>query len=196
VSERRAARETGAEITREGALAAKTLAAVLVVSGAAFVAASWDELWQPCGVVGQCVFRASVAALITLFSLAAIGVGLGLGLRLRRRPVDPQGSSRYVIALGVLFALGLVLVAARIPPWTCARGRFDPVLEICEHPPTTSDATSSLLLKRALVLVGLAGGLAIALSRRWVKVLAPLAALAWFGGAGWLLVATQVEYRK
>jgi hypothetical protein len=196
VSERRAARETGAEITREGALAGKTLAAVLVVSGFAFVVASWDELWQPCGATGGCVFRASVAALVTLFSLAAIGVGLGLGLRLRRRPVDPQGSSGYVIALGVLFALGLVLVAARIPAWTCARGRFDPFLEICEHPPTTSEATSSLLLKRAVVLVGLAGGVGIASSRRWVKVSAPLAVLAWFCGAGWLLVATQVEPRR
>ena len=195
MNEHRAVRETGAEITREGALAAKTLVAVLVASGMAFVAASLDELWRPCGVAGPCVVRAATAALITLFSVAAIGVGVGLGWRLRRRPVEPDGSSRYVIALGVLFALGLALVAARIPAWTCPRGRFDSTLELCQHPPTTSEATSWLLLKRAIMLVGLAVGLAIALLRRWVKVSAPLAALAWFGGAGWLLVATQVAHR-
>ena len=195
MSERRTTREPAAAITPEGAIAAKTLVAVLVVSGVAFIAASWSELWRPCGVTGPCVARASTAALISIFSLAAIGAGLGLGWRLRRRPVGPEGSSSYVITLGVLFTLGLMLAAAAVPAWTCARGRFDPYLERCLHPPTSSVPTSWLLWKRAILLVGLVGGVAIAFSRRWVKVSAPLAALAWFGGAGWLLVATEVVHR-
>jgi hypothetical protein len=195
VSERHAAREPASEITREGAIAAKTLVAVLVVTGVASIAASWGELWRPCGATGPCVVRASTAALIAVFAVAAIGVGVGLGLRLRRRPVGPEGSSLYVISLGVLFALGLMLVAAKVPAWTCSRGRFDPYLETCLHPPTASDATSWLLWKRMILLAGLAGGVAIAFSRRWVKMSAPLAALAWFGGAGWLLVATEVMHR-
>ena len=177
-------------------LAAKTVIAALVVSGVAFVAAYWEDLWRPCPVVGSCVQRASVAALIMVFSLLAVAVGLGLWWRLRRRPVEPDGSARYAIVLGVLFALGVGLVAARVPSWTCARGHFDPTLEICQHPPTTSEATSWVVWKRTIDLIGLGVGVAIAFSKRWVKVSAPLAAIAWFGGTGWLLVATQVVHRK
>jgi energy-converting hydrogenase Eha subunit H len=97
-----------------------------------------------------------------------------------------------VIALGVMFALGLLSVAATIPVFTCARGRLDLVLEMCVHPQTRSDPTSWLLLKRAILVVGLVAGVAIAFSRRWVKVSAPLAALAWFGGVVEFLVATKM----
>jgi hypothetical protein len=195
VSERRTAREPAAEITPEGAIAAKTLVAVLVVSGVASIVTSWSELWRPCGtVVSPCVNRASTAALIDLFSIAAIGVAVGLGWRLRRRPVGPKGSARYVIALGVLFALGLMAVSASIPAWTCARGRLDQFLEMCVHPKTRSDATSWLLLKRAILVVGLVAGVAIASSARWVKVSAPLAALGWFGGVVGFLVVTKMVH--
>jgi hypothetical protein len=186
--------ETGIEISREGVIAAKTLVAVLVVTGVVIVAASWNELWRSCRglVVSTCVNRAATAALISMFSIAAIGGAVVLGWRLPRRPVDPQGSSRYVIALGVLFALGLLSVSASIPAWTCSRGRLDLFLEMCVHPQTRSDATSWLLLKRAILLVGLVGGGAIAFSRRWVWVSAPLAALAWFAGVGGFLVETKM----
>jgi hypothetical protein len=195
VSERHTAREPAAEITPEGAIAAKTLVAVLVVSGVAIVAASWNELWHPCGVVvSTCVNRASTAALLDLFSLGAIVVAVALGWRLRTRPVEPEGSARYVIALGVLFALGLMSLAASIHVFTCARGRLDVYLDMCVHPQTRSGATSWLLLKRGILLVGLVGGVAMALSRRWVKVSAPLAALGWLGGVVGFLVATKMVH--
>jgi hypothetical protein len=195
VSEPQVPRETGDEISPEGAIAAKTLVAVLVVSGVAIVAASWNELWHPCGVVvSTCVNRASTAALLDLFSIGAIAVAVALGWRLRSRLVRPEGSSRYVIALGVLFALGLVSLAASIPTFTCARGRLDLFLEMCLHPQTRSDATSWLLLKRGILLFGLVGGVAMAFSRRGVKVSAPLAALGWFGGVVGFLVATKMVH--
>lgn len=195
MSEPQVARETGDEISREGAIAAKTLVAVLVVSGVAIVAASWNELWHPCGVVvSTCVNRASTAALLDLFSIGAIAIAVALGWRLRSRPVGPEGSSRYVIVLGVLFALGLVSLAGSIPVWSCARGRLDPFLEMCVHPQTRSNATSWLLLKRAILLVGLVAGVAIAFLRRWVRLSALLAALGWFGGVGGFLVATKMVH--
>jgi hypothetical protein len=195
VSEPQVVRETGDEISPEGAIAARTLFAVLVVSGVAIVVASWNELWHPCGVVvSTCVNRASTAALLDLFSLGAIVAAVALGWRLRSRPVEPEGSARYVIALGVLFALGLMSLAASIPVFTCARGRLDVYLDMCVHPQTRSDATSWLLLKRGILLVGLVGGVAMAFSRRWVKVSAPLAALGWFAGVVGFLVATKMVH--
>jgi hypothetical protein len=195
VSETHVTRETGAEISPEGAIAAKTVVAALVVSGVAIVAASWNELWHPCGVVvSTCVNRAATAALLDLFSVGAIAVAVALGWRLRSRPIRPEGSSRYVIVLGLMFALGLISLAGSIPAWSCARGRLDTFLEMCVHPQTRSDATSWLLLKRAIVLVGLVGGVTIAFSRRWVKVSVPLAALGWFGGVVGFLVATKMVH--
>jgi hypothetical protein len=78
--------------------------------------------------------------------------------------------------------------------FTCARGRLDVYLDMCVHPQTRSDATSWLLLKRGILLVGLVGGVAIAFSRRWVKVSAPLPALGWFGGVVGFLVATKMVH--
>lgn len=194
MSEPQVARETGDEISREGVIAAKTLIAVLIVTAVAIIAVSWNELWHPCGglVVSPCVNRAATAALLDLFSLGAVGIVVALGWRLRRRPVEPGGSSRYVIALGVLFAIGLLSIAASIPVLTCSRGRLDPFLEMCVHPQTRSDATSWLLLKRAILLVGLVGGVTMAFSRRWVKVWAPLTALGWFSGVVGFLVEAQM----
>ena len=93
--------------------------------------------------------------ILTMCSVAAIAWAVGILLRIRRRPVDPEGSSRYVWALGALVALGGIFIAGRIPAYTCARGRFDDVLVLCLHPPSTSDPTSWLLLKKAIVVVSL-----------------------------------------
>lgn len=89
-----------------------------------------------------------------------------------------------------------MLLAARIPAFTCDRGRFDELLELCMHPPTTSAATSWLLVKKAIVVVGLVGGMVTAARPRGVRLSAPApaAAAAWGGGAGWTVVDTMVLY--
>jgi hypothetical protein len=184
-----------AEISAEGALAGRTTSLVLVGSAAALVGASWDELWHRCGAIaGTCVERAAGAALLTLLAMLALVCGIGIWRRVGRRIVDPQGSSRYVWILGLLFALGFVFIAARIPAFTCERGRFDDTLERCMHPPTTSDAMSWLWAKRGIVVVGLLGGIAIAALPRGVRLWVPVAVAAWIGGAGWLIVDTLVRH--
>jgi hypothetical protein len=105
--------------------------------------------------------------------------------------VDPQGSSRYVLALGALLALGCIFVAGRIPAFTCDRGRFDDVLVLCMHPPSTSEPTSWLLLKKAVVVLGLLGGIVVSVRPRNVKVTAPVAVAVWGAGFGWLIVDTM-----
>ncbi len=165
------------------------------MTGVGVIAASWGALWQRCGeIAGECVARSAGAALLTMASVVSVGVGVAIWWRIRRRPVDPSGSSRYAWALGVLFAFGLVLAASRIPAFTCKRGRFDDVLELCMHPPTTSEPARWLFVKEAVVGLGLLGGMGIAIRPRWIRVTAPLGALAWFGGAGWVVAETLFRH--
>jgi len=162
------------EISREGVFAGRVFSATLIVSAVALIGLSWDDIWRVCGsVYGECVERSAGAMILTIGSIAAIGWGVGIVLRIRRRPVDPSGSSRYVWALGALFALGGIFIAARIPAFTCDRGHFDDALAVCMHPPSISDATSWLLLKEAIVVIGLLGGVAVAVRPRNIRVTAP-----------------------
>jgi hypothetical protein len=71
-------------------------------------------------------------------------------------------------------------------------GRYDPILNLCLHPPTTSDATNLVPLKAGLAALGVAGGVLMAAKPRWAAAWAPLAVLAWIAGAGVLLVETLV----
>jgi hypothetical protein len=181
------------EITAEGLIAARVFAATLVGSAAALIAVSWDDIWRVCNEVsGPCTERSAGAIMLSFLSVAAIGWGVGILLRTRRRAVDPEGTSRYAWALGVMLALGSIFIASRIPAYTCARGEFDDVLVLCQHPPTVSEATSLLMWKRAIVLVGLALGVVVAIRPRIVKLTAPLSVLVWAAGFGWLIADTMV----
>ena len=186
------ARVALSEISAEGLLAAWVFAVALIASAVAMVAVSWDDIWRVCNEIsGPCTERSAGAIIFSLGSVVAAGWGVGILARTRRRPVDPEGSSRYVWALGVLVALGAVFIGSRIPAYTCARGTFDDVLVLCQHPPTTSEPTSYLLLKKAIVVVGMVLGVLVAARPRWVRLTAPLAVAVWAAGFGWLLVDTM-----
>jgi hypothetical protein len=180
------------EISPEGRLAGWVFAGTLVVSAVATIVVSWDDIWRVCGeVAGPCVERSAGATILTMCSVAAIAWAVGIFVRLRRRLVDPEGSSRFVWALGALVALGGIFIAARVPAYTCARGRFDDVLVLCLHPPSTSDPKSWLLLKKAIVLVSLAVAFVVSIRPKLVKVTAPLSVVVWAVGFGWLLADTM-----
>ena len=181
------------DITPEGRIAGRTAGALSVGSGVAAIAVSWDDLWRRCGdeLRGPCVSRSASAVLLTATGVVALALGVLAWRRVGRRPVDAYGSSRWVWALGALFALGAVLVASRVPAFTCARGRFDELLELCMHPPSTSEPSRWLLGKEAIVVAGIVGGLVIVARPRWVRVTAVLAAGLWLGGLGWTLLETM-----
>ncbi|HEU4355529.1 MAG TPA: hypothetical protein VFT27_08070 [Actinomycetota bacterium] len=179
------------EISPEGRVAGLTLAGVLVVSGIVVIVAGWDELWRRCSASSEgCATSAAAASLAALGSVAAIVAGGWIWWRIGRRPVHPEGSPRFVVGIAVLFALGLLLLAWRIPAFTCELGRFDEVLDLCMHPPTTSEPVHWSLLRLACVTLGLAGGVAIALWPKWIRLTAPLAVMAWAGGVGLFLSQT------
>jgi hypothetical protein len=58
------------------------------------------------------------------------------------------------------------------------------------HPPSTSEPTSWLLLKKAVVVLGLLGGIVVSVRPRNVKV-TPVAVAVWGAGFGWLIVDTM-----
>ena len=189
----RARADTGSlEISPEGLIAGRVFAVTAIVSAIAMVAVSWDDIWRVCNeLTGPCTERSAGAIILSFLSAAAVGWGLLILLRTRRRPVDPEGSSRYVWALGILLALGSIFIASRIPAYTCTRGEFDDVLVLCQHPPTVSEATSWLSWKRAIVVVGIPLGVLVAVLPRLVKLTAPLALVVWAAGFGWLLAGTM-----
>ena len=181
------------EISPEGAFAGRTLALVLMASGVGLAGASWNDLWRRCGdLAGRCTERAAGAGLLTMLSIVLVVSGIATWRLVRRRPVDPEGSSRFVWGLGLLFALGLGMVAVRIPAFACEQGRFDAVLQLCMHPPTTSEPTSWLWLKRVVVVVGLLGGGSIAVTPRRVRLWVPLSVAAWVVGTGWVVLDALV----
>ena len=180
------------EISPEGLLAGRVFAVTLLVSAVALIWVSWDDIWRVCNAVsGPCVERSAGAIILSMCSLGAIVWGVGILIRVRRRPVDPLGSSRYVLGLGALVCLGCTFVAGRIPAFTCDRGRFDDVLVLCMHPPSTSEPTSWLLLKKAVVVLGVLGGILVSLRPSNVKLTAPVAVAVWAAGFGWLIVGAM-----
>jgi hypothetical protein len=184
---------TPREISRQGMVAARAFSLTLIGSATGLIIFSWDDVWRVCGSFGTpCEARSAGAMLLTIGSVAAIGWGVGIQVRLRRRIIDPSGSSRYVWALGVLLALACVFIAARIPAFTCGRGHFDDALAICMHPPSTSDPTSWLLLKKAIVVIGLIAGVVVSARAKNVRVTAPLAIVVWLVGFGWLIIDTMM----
>jgi hypothetical protein len=181
------------EISQEGLLAARVFAATLIASAVAMVMAAWDDIWRVCNeVAGPCTERSAGTIILSLMSLVAAAWGVGILIRTRRRPVDPEGSSRYVWTLGVLVALGSIFIASRIPAYTCARGEFDDVLVLCQHPPTVSEASSWLLVKKAIVVAGLLLAVLVAARPRNVRLTAPLTVAVWGAGFGWLIADTMV----
>ena len=180
------------EVSPEGKLAGRIFAVTLIVSAVVTIVVSWDDIWRVCGkIAGPCVERSAGATILTMCSVAAMAWAVGIFVRIRRRLVDPDGSSRYVWALGALVALGGIFIATRIPAYTCDRGRFDDVLVLCMHPPSTSDPASLLFLKRAVVVGALAAAVVVSIRPKLVKVTAPVCVAVWAVGFGWLLAHTM-----
>jgi len=190
----RSLRRALSEILAEDLLAARTVGGLFVVTAVSFIAASWGDLWLRCGALyGLCVRRSASAALVCILSVLMLAAGLGILVQTRRRyHREEQASSHYSWGLGILMAVGLILVSTRIPTWTCHVGHFDTTLKRCLTPGSRTDPTSYATLKGAILILGLAaGGIVGSLPNR-VRILAPATALVWLFGVGWLLLDTMV----
>ena len=184
------------DLSPPGRIAAWTIAGLLALTGLATIAAAWDEVWQICGdeLRGECVSRSSAAILASGGATVAIIVGIVIAVRTRRRSVDPEGSSRWVWLLGAMTVVGSIVIVGRIPAFTCDAGRYDELLGLCLHPPDTSEPQTWVAERIAVVVVGVAVGLVVAMKPRWIRVTAPIAAAVWLVGFGWLIADTLVRH--
>ena len=72
--------------------------------------------------------------------------------------------------------------------------RSDELLGLCLHPPDTSEPQTWVAERIAVVVVGVAVGLVVAMKPRWIRVTAPIAAAVWLVGFGWLIADTLVRH--
>ncbi|MDP9243266.1 MAG: hypothetical protein M3O84_08850 [Actinomycetota bacterium] len=186
----RGSRQFIPEISPAGRWSAFATAGCLLVTGVAYVVASWDEFtcdpkFLPCGEL------AGRAGLISIVALFAAVIGAGIGLAVWHRPVTGNGHSGWTWSLAFLFPLGVAAAVTRLPSYTCPAGmHLDVLAQLCINRATRFDARSWLWLKRSLVLAALAVGFTLMPRPKWVVVTAPIAVLTWFFGFGWLLVDT------
>jgi hypothetical protein len=186
------ARRPPEEIAAAGRIAGLTVGACLAVSGVAFVVASWDELTcTPAGA--ECDDIAGIGVAVSFVALAVAIAGIAIVALTARRPVLASGSSAWTWGLAVIFSIGTTLVAMRIPGHTCPDGvHLNPVFDICIDGARRFDATSWVWPKRALALAGVVAGFTLVRTPRQIWLSAPVAAIAWFAGTGWLLYDTML----
>jgi hypothetical protein len=185
-------RRTPEEVAPAGRVAGLTVGACLLVSGAAFLVASWDELTcTPPGAT--CDDVAGIGGAVSLVALAVLLAGVAIVVMTARRPVLASGSSAWTWGLGTIFAIGVGLVAMRLPGHSCPDGvHLSPIFNTCVDGARRFDATSWVWPKRALFVAGVVAGVTVMRSPRRVWLTAPIAAVAWFAGTGWLLYDTMI----
>jgi hypothetical protein len=185
-----ASRRYTSEITPAGRIAGFTSAACLVLTGAAYVLSSVDEL--TCSpVYPRCSRYAPAGIIIAIAAGLMLLFGIVTGVLVRRRTVSDAGTSGYTAFLAVLFVAGALVAVALIPPLTCPAGtHVDPLAALCINSRTRFDATSWLWLKWTLAVAAFAIGVTVMWRPRWVRLTAPIAAASWLFGFGWLLTET------
>jgi len=169
-------------------------AASLLVVGVAYLLVAVPAM----NCTRGCTFSQSYAALISAAALALATAGIAIGSSIRRRPVQGNGDTDWTWALGVLFIVGMLLIAARIPQFVCPDGvTLDANVSICIDTvhPRRFPPSDWIWLKRAILGLGVLLGLTVVRSSRWVWIAAPVAAATWFLGAGWLLFDSFLRLR-
>jgi hypothetical protein len=181
-------------ISSRGKWAGLTTGSCLVVTGLAFVVFSYDEL--TCRVAEDgCDVIVGVGGVVSLVALAVTVAGVIVLRRVWARPVSETGEDGWSLSWGVLFALGAAVAVTRLPTHTCPRGYvLDTVFELCvrggERIPTNSHVIEKLLLTVAAVALGV-----VVARARWIPsgVATVVAATAWIGGMGLLLIDTMAR---
>lgn len=85
------------------------------------------------------------------------------------------------------------MAATRLPSFTCEVGHLDPNVRLCiEASGRFSEPSNWIWLKALIAILGLMIGIVLR-KPGWVYLAAPLAAIAWLFGFGWLLLDTVVR---
>ena len=176
-------------ISKPGRIAGYTTAGCLVVTSGAFLVASWDDLV----CTHNCPFPPGLAALVWFISVPIGLVGIAIAWLVSLRPTQSDGSITWILSLVILFSAGVAVAATRLPSFTCSVGHLDANVRLCiEASGRFSEPSNWIWLKALIAILGLVIGMALRQPRR-VYLAAPLAAIAWLFGFGWLLLDSVVR---
>jgi len=176
-------------ISKAGRIAGYTTAGCLVVTSGAFLVASWDDLV----CTHNCLFPPGLAALVWFIAVPIGLVSIAIARRVSLRPTQSDGPTSWTLSLVILFSAGVAVAATRLPSFTCKVGHLDANVRLCiEASGRFSDASNWIWLKGLIAILGLMIGIALRQPKR-VYLVAPLAAIAWLFGFGWLLLDTVVR---
>lgn len=143
--------------------------------------------------VGLCRVNQGFAGIIVLAVVPATAGAIAAFRSVLRRPVSAEGDARWRFGLGVIFMLGVVAGASRIPDFTCPDG-YRLGIGLCAAPNGARiDATSWVWLKDALYVAAVVLAMLLARMRRLPRATAAIAAITWFGGTGVLLASTLLR---
>jgi hypothetical protein len=143
--------------------------------------------------VGLCRVNQGFAGIIVMAVVPATAGAIAAFRSVLRRPVSAEGDARWRFGLGVIFMLGVVAGASRIPDFTCPAG-YRLGIGLCAAPNGARiDATSWVWLKDALYVAAVVLAMLLAWMRRLPRVTSAIAAITWFGGTGVLLASTLLR---
>lgn len=192
-------------IAPAGRTAAFVTALCLVVAGLAFAEASIDELFCRGRVLGggnprtsqgaqsECDAIAGLAGVVIFLGIGAVATGLAIWWRVRRRHVFADGGTGWRWGEGVMTAIGLIVLATRIPRYSCPGGfELDSLFGLCISAATRLDAAEYGMERMLVIGAGLVLGVALA-KLPWIPryVAAAITLVAWFAGMGRLLYDTM-----
>jgi hypothetical protein len=178
-------------IAREGKLAAYTTTLCVAVVGVAYgIAAAKATM-----CTGLCAVNQGFAGLIFLVDIVVTAAAVAALRSVSRRPIHPDGDARWRFGLAVILVLGAAAATSRIPDFTCPDG-YRLGIELCAAPSGSRIAATSWVWLKDVLSFGaavVAVVLTLGRTRRLVPLTAALAAIAWLGGTGWLLVTTLLR---
>ena len=192
-------------IAPAGRTAAFVTASCLVLAGVAFAWASIDELFCRGRVLGggnprtalgaqsECDAIAGLAGVVIFLSIGSAVTGLVIVQRVRRRDVLAQGGTGWRWGEGVVSAIGLAVLATRLPRYSCQAGfDLDGNFGLCISPAVRLEAADHGLERMLVTAAGVVIGLALAMIP-WIPryIAAAITLAAWFAGMGWLLYDTM-----
>jgi hypothetical protein len=144
--------------------------------------------------VRDCAILPGLGGLLILCLLPIVALMVWTTVGISGRPIEGDGRSGWMLGLSVIFALGVIFAATRIPSYVCPPGMRLSHFDFCHA--VSSDRIPPndwRWLKEVADLVGAIVAFTLIRARRWVYLTAPIAAAVWLYGSLDLLMRRIVN---
>ena len=174
-------------IAPEGRIAGLVTTGSLIASGIVWVGFSVRVF--VCS--GICPVDSAIGGFLTMILSIVVVVLIAIARRTNDRPVEPDGTAGWLYGLSFIFVVGVAAAVTSIPTVTCPPGSTLSFFGFCagahrSRLPIHSNAGLKWMIDVAAVVIGFT----VIRSKRWIRVGAPIAGIAWLAGTGDLLART------